>query len=71
VAQPLAEEGEKVEDWTLFPLLVPDPASKLKGEVSGRDVSNSSAGGCEETASMLGSGPSLGWLAGERRGSSP
>jgi hypothetical protein len=60
VAQAFAEEGEKV-----------DPASKLKGEVSRCDVSDSSAGGCEGTVSVLGSRPSLGWLTSERRGSSP
>jgi hypothetical protein len=43
----------------------------LKGEVFGCDVSDSSAGGCEETVSVLWSRPSLGRLTGERRGSSP
>jgi hypothetical protein len=46
-------------------------AAMLKGEVFGCDVSDSSAGGCVETASVLESRFSLGRLTGERRGSSP
>jgi hypothetical protein len=43
----------------------------LKGEVFGCEVSDSPAGGCEETVSVLGSRLSLGRLSGERRVSSP
>src|SRR6267154_2799262 len=71
VAKLLAAEGEKVEGGTLIPLLLPDPGLMVKGELSGCDVSDSPAGGCEETVSVLGSGFSLGRLMGKRRDSSP
>jgi len=48
----------------------PDPASILKGDESGCDVSGSSAGGCEETVRVLGSRPGLVGLTSKRRGSS-
>jgi hypothetical protein len=71
VPQPLSGEDEKAEGRALVPLLLPSPETRLKGELSECDLTDSSTRGCEEAVIELGLRSSLGRLTAGRRGSSP
>ena len=71
VPQPLAGEDEKAEGRALVPLLLPNPETRLKGELSECDLTDSSTRGCEEAVIVLGLRSSLGRPTAGRRGSSP
>ena len=69
VAQALA--GEEKMEGALVPLLLPNPDTRLKGELSECDVIDPPTGGRRKAFIVLWSRSSLGRLTAGRRGSSP